>query len=170
MKGRGFQILLVCSLVLNIFVVGGLVGAGVMWKRAEVQRPINGLGRGGRLRAAAQSLPQPYRRDLRRTVMETMRSLKPQIQQARAARREAAQLLAQPTLDSAALDAALTRARDADFAVRTRMEASVARFAASLPPAERLRLVTALARQQPHRQSRPQSIEPNSASTQENVR
>lgn len=149
MKGRGFQILLVCSLVLNVFVIGGLVGAGFMWQRAEVQHPVNGLGRAGRLRMAAQDLPQPYRRDLRRTVVETMRTLKPQIGEARAARREAARLLAQPTLDRGALDTTLARARAADSVVRTRLEASIAGFAAGLPQRERLRLVEALTRQQP---------------------
>lgn len=149
MKGRGFQILLVCSLVLNVFVVGGLVGAGVMWKQADVQRPVAGLGRGGRLRAAAQDLPQPYRRELRQTVVETMRELRPRIREARAARQEAARLLAEPTLDRAALDAALTRARSADMAVRTGLESSVVRFAGKLPQAERTRLVEALTRQQP---------------------
>ncbi|AXB76641.1 periplasmic heavy metal sensor [Novosphingobium sp. P6W] len=149
MKGRGFQILLVCSLVLNVFMIGGLVGAGVMWERAEVQPPVNGLGRAGRLRMAAQDLPQPYRRDLRRTVAETMRTLKLQLGEGRAARREAARLLAQPTLDQAALDATLARGRAADSAVRTRLEASIAGFAAGLPQQERLRLLEALTRQQP---------------------
>lgn len=147
MKGRGFQILLVCSLVLNVFVLGGAIGAGIMWKRTEVQRPVSGLGRGGRLRAAAQDLPQPYRRELRRTVVETMRTLRPRIREARAARQEAARLLAQPSLDGAALAAALARARAADMAVRTGLEASVVRFAAGLPQHERALLVDALTRQ-----------------------
>lgn len=149
MKGRGFQILLVCSLVLNVFVVGGLIGAGLMWKQAEVQRPVAGLGRGGRLRAAAQDLPQPYRRELRQTVVKTMRELRPRIREARAARQEAARLLAEPKLDRSALDTALTRARSADMAVRTGLEASVVRFAERLPKAERVRLIEALTRQQP---------------------
>lgn len=154
MKGRGFQILLVCSLVLNVFVVGGLIGAGVMWKRAELQRPVPGLGRGGRLRAAARDLAQPYRGELRETVVETMRELRPRIREAREARLEAARLFAAPTLDRAALDGALTRARSADMAVRTGLEASVVRFADRLPQAERVRLIEALTRQQP--QARPE--------------
>lgn len=149
MKGRSFQILLVCSLVLNVFVVGGLIGAGVMWKQADAHRPVTGLGRGGRLRVAAQDLPQPYRRELRQTVVETMRELRPRIREARSARQEAARLLAEPALDLAALDAALTRARSADMAVRTGLESSVVRFAGKLPQAERARLVEALTRQQP---------------------
>lgn len=144
MKGRGLQILLICSLVFNVFIIGGLSGAAIMWKRADVQRPLIGAGQPARLRQAAMNLSPQYRRELRRTLAETVRTLRPQAEQARAARREAAQLLTEPELDAAGLDAALRRARNTDIAIRTQIEASVVKFAATLPPEERIALGEAL--------------------------
>lgn len=147
MKGRGLQVLLICSLVLNVFVIGGIGGAAIMWHRAEAQRPVaaGGLGRAGRLRQAAMALSPPYRRELRQTVIETMKELRPQIQDAREARLEAGRLLDQPTLDGPALKAALDKARTADVTIRTRLETVVADFAARLPADEREALARALA-------------------------
>jgi uncharacterized membrane protein len=146
-KGRGLQILLICSLVLNVFVIGGIGGAAIMWHRAEAQRPVaaGGLGRAGRLRQAAMALSPPYRRELRLTLTETMKDLRPQIQDAREARLEAGRLLDQPKLDGPALKAALDKARSADVAIRTRLETVVADFAARLPGEEREALARGLA-------------------------
>lgn len=147
MKGRGLQILLICSLVLNVFVIGGIVGAAIMWHRAEAERPVavGGLGRAGRLRQAAMVLSPPYRRELRFTLIETMKDLRPQIQDAREARLEVGRLLDQPKLDGPTLKAALDKARTADVAIRTRLETVVADFAARLPAEEREALARGLA-------------------------
>ncbi|HEX8445918.1 MAG TPA: periplasmic heavy metal sensor, partial [Sphingomonas sp.] len=56
---------------------------------------------------------------------------------------------AAPTLDRAALDAALDRARAADVALRTRLERSATAFAATLPRADRIRLARSLIRRIP---------------------
>ena len=146
MTGRTLRIVLICSLVVNIFLIGGLVGAGIVWKRVEAQRPLAGMGRPQRLRLAAMSLSPQYRRQLRRVVTETVLSLRPQAEEARAARQEAGRLLVQPRLDRAALDAAITGARVADVAIRTRLESSVIDFAATLPVSERIALGDALVR------------------------
>jgi uncharacterized membrane protein len=150
MKGRGLQVLLICSLVLNVFVIGSIAGAAIMWHRAEAQRPMMGGsgfggGRGGRLRQAAMNLSPQYRRELRRTLVETLQGLQPQIAEARAARIEAGRLLDQPKLDQNALQAALDRGRGADMTIRTRLETALVRFAASLPEAERSALAQGLA-------------------------
>jgi uncharacterized membrane protein len=149
-KGRGLQIVLICSLVLNVFVVGGLAGAAMMWHRAEAQRPAMGGpgfagGRAGRLRQAAMNLSPKYRRELRRTVVETLEGLQPQIADARAMRLEASRLLDEPRLDPAALQAALDKARGADMTIRTRLETALVKFAASLPETERSALAQGLA-------------------------
>jgi uncharacterized membrane protein len=159
-KGRGLQILLICSLVLNVFVVGGLAGAAMMWHRAQAQRSIMGGpgfagARAGRLRQAAMNLSPKYRRELRRTLIETLEGLQPQIAEARAMRLEASRLLDEPKLDQAALQAALDKARDADMTIRTRLESAVVLFAASLPESERSALAQGLAMPGTRKEGRP---------------
>jgi uncharacterized membrane protein len=144
-KGRGLQILLICSLVLNVFVVGGLAGAAIMWHRVEAQRPMmGGIGRAGRLRQAAMNLSPQYRRELRRRLVGTLQSLQPELAEARAARFEAERLLDQPKLDQAALQASFDRARTADMMIRTRLETAVVQFVAVLPETERSALAQGL--------------------------
>ncbi|MBV2149870.1 periplasmic heavy metal sensor [Sphingobium sp. AS12] len=146
MSERALRIVLIVSLVLNVFVIGGLVGAAVMWKRVEAQRPLVGIGRPARLREAAQALSPPNRRMLRQTVRAAAQSLRPQAEQARAARREAGRLLVQPKFDRAAFEAALARARTADVTIRTRLETAVVDAAAKLPVEERVALADAMDR------------------------
>ena len=55
-------------------------------------------------------------------------------------------LLAAPQLDRAALDAALQRTRAADSALRAQVEDSVADFAATLSPEERVQFAAGLKR------------------------
>lgn len=146
MTGRALRIGLIISLVVNVFVIGGLAGAAIMWQRVETQRPLTGIGRPARLREAAQALSPPNRRALRQAVREAAQSLRPVAEQAREARREAGRLLVQPTFDRAALEAALARARTADIAIRTRLEATVVDAASRLPVEERAALADALDR------------------------
>ena len=154
MSSRALRILLIASLVLNVFVVGGLAGAAIMWQRLETQRPLVGLGRPARLRQAADVLAPENRRMLREAVRTAALSSRPQVEQARAARQEAARLLVQPDFDRAAFEAALARARAADLAVRTRLEEAVTDTAARLPFREREALAAALDRSGTLRQPR----------------
>lgn len=55
-------------------------------------------------------------------------------------------MLASPDFDRAAVDAAFARTRDADRAVRTRLEETSTRFAESLTPRERETFVEGLKR------------------------
>lgn len=146
MNSRGLQVLLVCSLVLNVFAIGAMAGAAVMWKRADVERPLQGAGQPARLRQAAADLSPGHRREMRRAVVETARELRPQMLAARAARVEARGLLAGPEFDAAAFRMALERARNADFSVRSRIESRLAELAADLPQQERAKLAQALER------------------------
>ena len=59
-------------------------------------------------------------------------------------RREVLRLLAAPQLDRAALDAALARTRAADSNLRANVEGSVADFAATLTPEERVAFADSL--------------------------
>lgn len=146
MNIRGPQLLLVCSLVLNVFVIGAMAGAVVMWKRADVDWPLQGAGQPARLRQAAANLAPEYRRALRRAVAESARELRPQVADARAARMEARHLLTASDFDAQAFRKALEEARSVDFSIRTRIELRLASLAETLPQPERAKLAQALER------------------------
>jgi len=146
MASRTLRIVLIVSLALNVFVIGGLAGAAIMWQRAETQRPLPGIGRPARLRQAAEALSPENRRMVRQSIRATAQSLRPKVQEARAARIDTGRLLVQPELDRAALEAAFARARAADIAIRTGLEKAVIDAAARMPQSERERFVEALDR------------------------
>ena len=132
---------LIVSLVLNIFLLGAIAGGTYRWvakQKAEVVAQQRGL------RFAAAELPQARRDQLREALRQTRRDSLPLIINARSGRLDVVQALAAPQFDRAALDAALARTREADMAVRARVEATVADFANALTPDERLKLVDAL--------------------------
>ena len=132
---------LIVSLVLNIFLLGAIAGGTYRWvakQKAEVVAQQRGL------RFAAAELPQARRDQLREALRQTRRDSLPLIINARAGRLDVVQALAAPQFDRAALDAALARTREADMAVRARVETTVADFANTLTPEERLKLVDAL--------------------------
>jgi uncharacterized membrane protein len=132
---------LIVSLVLNIFLLGAIAGGTYRWvakQKAEVVAQQRGL------RFAAAELPQARRDQLREALRQTRRDSLPLIINARSGRLDVVQALAAPQFDRAALDAALARTREADMAVRARVETTVADFANALTPEERLKLVDAL--------------------------
>jgi uncharacterized membrane protein len=144
MSPRTLKTLAAVSLVLNVFLIGSLAGGAYRMsglfahqKAAEQQRGI---------RFAAADLSAERQRQLREALRDTRRASAPLIRQARDGRAEIAQILAAPTLDRAALDAALARTREADVALRSRIEGTVAEFASTLTPDERVKLVAAMER------------------------
>jgi len=94
-------------------------------------------------------LPSERQDQLREALRQTRRESLQEIIGARSGRLDVVQALAAPQFDRATLDAALARTREADVAVRARVEATVADFAATLTPDERLKLVDALERHGP---------------------
>lgn len=132
---------LIVSLVLNVFLLGTIAGGTYRWmvkQKADVVAQQRGL------RFAAAELPEARRDQLREALRQTRRDSLPLIINARSGRLDVVQALAAPQFDRAALDAALARTREADTAVRARVEATVADFANTLTPDERLKLVDAL--------------------------
>jgi uncharacterized membrane protein len=141
-------ILLIISLIANIFLIGA-IGGGV-WRWSHVQ----GLGlRGGWRMRAADSLPAPQADAFRHAIRGTIQAERPVMQAGRAARAEAARLFVQPKFDAAAVNAQLDRARAADTALRAALEHQVIGFAAGLPQDQRAKMVEAL-KQGPLRESR----------------
>ncbi|PBC09997.1 periplasmic heavy metal sensor [Mesorhizobium sp. WSM3859] len=130
--------LVAASLVLNVFLIGALAG-GTGWL-------IGKFNPGYSLESAGGRLPAADRKAFRQALREVRRESRDVILDGQAARREAANLLQQPTLDTAALAAALERARNADATVRARLEQRILEFAASGSPEDRQLLADALLR------------------------
>jgi uncharacterized membrane protein len=140
--------LLIVSLVLNIFLLGAIAGGTYRWmakQKADVVAQQRGL------RFAAAELSGDRQDQLRQSLRQTRRESLQEIIDARAGRIAVVQALAAPQFDRAALDAALARTRAADVAVRAQVEATVAEFASTLTPDERLKLVDALEQHGPLR-------------------
>lgn len=131
--------LLIASVVLNVFLAGALAG-GAVWIKSGKQ------GQGYSLEAAGGRLPDQQRTLFRKALREVRRESRDVILDGQQARREAADLLRQPVLDTAALSAALERARNADVTVRTRLEQRIVEFAAAGSAEDRSVLAEGLAR------------------------
>jgi uncharacterized membrane protein len=153
-----FKRWLLVSLVLNLFLAGVLAGAAWRWWAAErAQRAAvsatsasaNAATQPRGLRYAADDLLPEQRRAYRQGLRDVRRDSAPLIQRARESRQEVLRLLAAPQFDSAAMAAALARTREADTALRARVEASVVDFAKTLPPEDRQKLANGLARRAP---------------------
>ena len=131
--------LLIASVVVNVFLAGALAG-GAVWIRSG--KPAQGYS----LEAAGGRLPDQQRTLFRKALREVRQESREIIRDGQQARREAADLLRQPVLDTAALSAALERARNADVTVRTRLEQRIVEFAAAAPTEDRNMLAEGLAR------------------------
>ncbi|QPC89181.1 periplasmic heavy metal sensor [Mesorhizobium sp. INR15] len=116
--------LVILSVALNVFLAGALAG-GAVWVRSGKSGP------GYSLESAGGQLPAQDRKAFRQALREVRRDAHQVILDGQQARREAADLLQQPVLDTAALSAALERARNADVTVRTRLEQRIVEFAAA---------------------------------------
>ena len=132
---------LLASLLLNLFLIGGIAGGAWHWwtASATMQQP-----RG--LRYAADQLSAEQRRNYLIGLRNARDEVNIPIRDAREGRREALRLLGASQFDSATVSAALARTREADMAARTRVETAVVDFAASLPPEDRRKLADGLAR------------------------
>jgi uncharacterized membrane protein len=139
MTARGSRILVVASVVLNVFLAGALAG-GVVWLMSSKPGP------GTSLESAGGQLPEEDRTAFRNAMRAVRHDSHQIILDGQQARREAAALLQQPTLDAAALLAALQRTRDADVTVRTRLEQRIVEFAAASSVEDRRLLAEGLVR------------------------
>ncbi len=96
------------------------------------RRPAAGIS-GAQQRQAFRQALQAARRDSREDI-----------QTGQASRALLAQLLDEPQIDRAAIDASLAATRAADIAARTRIETVIVDFAAKLSVADRTKLVDGL--------------------------
>lgn len=134
------RIVLAVSIVLNLFLAGALIAGYVSLSAG------NGMINAGALRVAGAELPAAVRKPFRQAMRQARRAMRPTIVGGREAKAAAAALLRQPTVDQPAVDAALDRARTADFAVRAAVERRAVTFAATLSRADRGTLADAMQR------------------------
>jgi uncharacterized membrane protein len=151
------RVALILSLALNLFLACAIAGAAVMWTglgapRVQAARPP--------LRFAGDRLTPTHRAAFRAMLRAVNHDAAPIVQEARESRREAAMLFVQPAYDPRKVARALDHARQADIAVRTRLETAVVDFAAGLPVQERVSLADGLRRGGPLRQPNPAGRKP----------
>jgi uncharacterized membrane protein len=115
MSDRGLKIALGVSLVANVFVIGGVVGAIYMRGHSPFAMhgpPGNPLGR------AAEMLNPNDRDAFHQTLRAQIQTVRPIQQDSHEARRQAMDDLAAPTFDRAATGALMARARADDEKAR----------------------------------------------------
>jgi uncharacterized membrane protein len=135
---RRFTPLLVTSLLLNVFLLGSIGGGLYHWRNqqaadeAQVQ-PAHAHG----LRQALAQLPEARRHELRQALRQSRADNQSLLAARREARLAVMQQLREPHLDRQALDRELSKAREADGALRAQIDTLLADFAVSLAPEER---------------------------------
>ncbi|ACC73211.1 periplasmic heavy metal sensor [Paraburkholderia phymatum] len=143
MSARACKFLLVGSLVLNVFLLGGVAGGAYQWFAGH-GRPTTAAAQPRALRFAAEELSADRQKQFFTALKEARREAREYAREGREQRREVLRLLAAPQLDRTALDMALNRTRAADIALRSRIEQGVADFAATLSPDERVKFAEGL--------------------------
>jgi uncharacterized membrane protein len=143
MNGRSWKTLLIGSVLLNVFLLGGIAGSAWRWfaVRGEPQaQPAQRVA----LRFATEALSPQRQQQFADALKSARRAGRQYARDARDDRRQVLELLAAPQLDRNAIDAALARTRTADSALRAQVESGVVDFAATLTPEERMTFVEGL--------------------------
>jgi uncharacterized membrane protein len=143
MSDRSWKILLAGSFVLNVFLLGGIAGGAYQWFAthdtvAKAPQPRTAL------RFATDGLSSERQKQFLDALKEARREGKEYAREGREGRHEVLALLAAPQFDRTALDVALKRTREADIALRTEVESSVADFATTLTADERVKFAEGL--------------------------
>lgn len=141
MSRTTFKVLLVVSLLLNVFLIGGVGGGLYQWlNRPKPEVALNQHG----LRHALVQLPEAQRRELRQVLRRTRTENQPLILAGRQARLDVLRQLQAPNLDRTSLETDLSKARQADTALRANVDNALADFAVNLPQAERQTLADSM--------------------------
>jgi uncharacterized membrane protein len=144
MNGRSWKFALLGSVVLNVFLLGGIAGGAYQWFAAHGANQPAAAQDQRALRFAAEPLSAQQRQAFLDGLKDARREGRQYARDGREGRREVLRLLAAPQFDRAALDAALARTRAADSSLRAMVEASVADFASTLTPEERVQFAESL--------------------------
>jgi len=142
MTARSLKPWLLVSVLLNVFLIGGVGGGLYHWMVSA--RPAEAVVNQHGLRQAMFKLPPERRRELRQLLRHNHDDSQPLIMAGREARLGVIKQLEAPSLDREALVAELAKAREADMALRALVDSTLAQFANTLPQDERQKLVEAL--------------------------
>ncbi|NIE65954.1 periplasmic heavy metal sensor [Burkholderia sp. Ax-1719] len=154
MNARSLKVLIAGSVLLNVFLLGGIAGGAWRWfaahdvtqaqtlKESQQVQPAQRAA----LRFATDYLSPERQQQFVDALKAARREGRDDARAARDDRRQVLDLLAAPNFDRAALDAALAHTRESDIALRTRVESGVADYAATLTPEERVKFVEGLQR------------------------
>lgn len=143
MNGRSWKTLLLGSVLLNVFLLGAIVGGAWRWfavhggPQAQPEQRVA-------LRFATEELSPQRQHEFADALKASRREGREYARDGREGRRDVLELLAAPQLDRHAIDAALARTRTADSALRAQIESGVVDFAATLTPDERVKFVDGL--------------------------
>lgn len=133
---------LLASILLNVFLIGGVGGGLYHWMASA--KPAEAVVNQHGLRQAMIKLPPERRRELRQLLRHNRADSQPLIMAGREARMGVIKQLEAPSLDRDVLVAELAKARRADMALRALVDTTLAQFASTLPQDERQKLVEAL--------------------------
>jgi uncharacterized membrane protein len=142
MTSKSLKPWLLVSVLLNVFLLGGVGGGLYHWM--AMAKPAEAVVNQHGLRQAMFKLPPERRRELRQLLRHNRADSQPLIMGGREARLGVIQQLQAPTLDRERLVSELAKAREADAALRALVDATLAEFAGNLPQDERQKLVEAL--------------------------
>ncbi|MGV2293269.1 periplasmic heavy metal sensor [Trinickia sp. YCB016] len=139
-----WKAVMIGSLVLNVFLLGSVAGGAYQLFAAHHEQKTAAQQPPRALRFAAENLGDVREQEFVDALKDARRDGREYAREGREGRREVLSALAAPQFDRAALDAALAKTRNADIALRTRVEQGVADFAATLTPDERVKFADSL--------------------------
>jgi len=142
MTVRSLKPWLLVSVLLNVFLIGG-VGGGLYHWMANA-KPAEAVVNQHGLRQAMFKLAPERRKELRQLLRHNKADSQPLVMAGREARMGVIKQLQAPTLDRDELVSELAKAREADAALRALVDTTLAQFASTLPQDERQKLVEAL--------------------------
>lgn len=143
MNDRSLKFTLLGSVIVNAFLLGGIAGAAYAWY-AGGHGKVGAPAQAHPLRFAANGLSDARQEAFADALKDARHDGKAFARAGHDGRQDVLGLLAAPQLDRAALDAALARTREADSALRARVEQGVADFAGTLTPQERAKFAEGL--------------------------
>jgi uncharacterized membrane protein len=142
MSNRTLKTALIVSLLANAFLTAALVAGGIYLSNATAER--GNWRQRTPLAVLARDLDPPVRDQLHKSMREVALSASADFHEARAARKDAVDHMNAPTVDAAAVEADLAKARAAEDRGRAKLEAGFVAFAASQPQPVRAKLAAVL--------------------------
>jgi uncharacterized membrane protein len=143
------QKLILASLLLNLFLICSIAGGAY---KLFTNHQTAKVGQNA-LRFAAENLSLEQQRHFKKNLREARHEAKPLLLEANVARTEVRKLIAAPSFDRQALEVALAKTREADRAIRMKIEVTMLNYAESLTAEDRQKLADGLAKKGPLRES-----------------